>query len=96
VTYGLLATGVGLLSILLGQIAAWTVWLWLTWTLGVSALFARVPFASIPLEYVPPIFVAGYYAVLIGATWYFQQPKEQRPAMIKKSSLHSACCLRAG
>ena len=83
-TCGLFALAVGLLSIPLGQIAAWTVWPWLTWTLGVIGLFARMPFASIPLDYVPPLFVAAYYAVLIGLTWYFGQPKEQRPAMIKK------------
>ncbi len=83
-TFGLLALGVGLLSIPLGQIAAWAVWPWLTWTLGVIALFARVPFASIPLETVPSIFVAAYYAGLIGLTWYLRRPGEQRPAMIKK------------
>jgi competence protein ComEC len=83
-TYGLFATGVGLLSIPLGQIAAWTVWPFLTWTLGIIELFAQVPFAAIPLDYVPPIFVAAYYAVLIGLTWYFKQPKEQRPTMLKK------------
>ena len=82
--FGLLALGVGLLSIPLGQIAAWTVWPWLTWTLGVIGLFARVPFASIPLEYVPPLFIAAYYAGLIGLTWLFKQPKEMRPAMLKK------------
>jgi hypothetical protein len=71
---------VELLSIPLGQIAAWTAWPWLTWTLGVIELFAQVPFASIPLEYVPPLFVAAYYAVLIGLTWYIRQPREQRPA----------------
>jgi hypothetical protein len=75
---------VGLLSIPLGQIAAWTVWPWLTWTLGVIALFAQVPFASIPLETMPSIFVAAYYAGLIGLTWYLRRPREQRPAMIKK------------
>jgi competence protein ComEC len=83
-TFGLLASGVGLLSIPLGQIAAWTVWPWLTWTLGVIELFAQMPLASIPLAYVPSLFVAAYYAGLIGLTWYFRQPREQRPAMIKK------------
>lgn len=82
--FGLFALAVGLLSIPLGQIAAWTVWPWLAWTLGVIALFAQFPFAAIPLDYVPSIFVTGYYAVLIGATWYLRQPQEQRPAMIKK------------
>ncbi len=82
--FGLLALSVGLLSIPLGQIAAWTVWPWLAWTLGVIALFARVPYASIPLDYVSPWWVAVYYAVLIGLTLYLRQPKEQRPAMIKK------------
>ena len=83
-TYGLLATGAGLLALPLGQIAAWTVWPFLTWTLGIIGLFARVPFASIPLDYVPPIFVAAYYAGLIGLTWYFKQTQEQRTAMLKK------------
>jgi len=82
--FGLLAVGIGLLSVPLGQIAAWTAWPWLAWTLGIIALFARVPYASIPLDYVSPLWVAAYYALLIGLTLYFRQPKEQRPAMIKK------------
>ncbi len=82
--FGLLALGVGLLSIPLGQIAAWTAWPWLAWTLGVIALFARVPFASLPLDYVSSLWVAVYYAGLIGLTWYFKQPREQRSIMIKK------------
>jgi competence protein ComEC len=83
-TYGLFATGAGLLWLPLGQIAAWTVWPFLTWTLGIIELFARVPFASIPLDYVPPIWVAVYYVGLISLTWYFKQPPEQRPTMLKK------------
>ncbi len=82
--FGLLALGAGLCSIPLGQIAAWTAWPWLAWTLGVIALFARVPFAALPLDYVSPLWVAAYYALLIGLTLYFKQPQEQRPAMIKK------------
>jgi competence protein ComEC len=83
-TFGLLAMAVGLLSLPLGQIAAWTVWPFLTWTLGIIELFAQVPFAAIPLDYVPPFFIATYYAGLIGLTWYLRQPKEQRPMMLKK------------
>jgi competence protein ComEC len=83
-TFGLFALIVGLASIPLGQIAAWTVWPFLTWTLGVIELFAQVPFASIPLNYVPPLVVAIYYAGLIGLTWYVRQPKEQRPIMLRK------------
>jgi hypothetical protein len=82
--FGLFALTGGLVSIPLGQIAAWTVWPFLTWTLAVIELFAPLPFAAIPLDYVPPIVVAAYYAVLIGLTWYFKQSKEQRPTMIKK------------
>jgi competence protein ComEC len=83
-TFGLFALTAGLLSIPLGQIAAWTVWPFLTWTLGIIELFAQVPFAAIPLDYVPPLFIAAYYAGLIGLTWYFKQPKEQGPMMLKK------------
>ncbi len=95
-TFGLLALAVGLLSIPLGQIAAWTAWPWLTWTLGIIGLFARVPFASIPLEFVPPLFVASYYVVLIALTWYFKQPKEQRPGMIKKLAVPRTAILLGG
>jgi hypothetical protein len=52
--------------------------------LGIIDLFARVPYAAIPLDYMPPLFIAAYYAVLIGLTWYFQHPREQRPIMLKK------------
>jgi competence protein ComEC len=82
--FGLFALAVGLASIPLGQIAAWMVWPFLAWTLGIIELFAQVPFAAIPLDYVPPLFLAVYYAGLIGLTWYFKQPKEQRPTMLKK------------
>jgi competence protein ComEC len=83
-SFGLFALVIGLVSIPLGQIAAWTVWPFLTWTLGIIELFARVPFAAIPLDYVSPLLVAGYYAGLIGLTWYFKQPTEQRPTMLKR------------
>jgi competence protein ComEC len=95
-TLGLFALAVGLLSIPLGQIAAWLAWPWLAWTLGVIALFARVPFASIPLDSILPLSVAAYYAGLIGLTWYLRQPREQRPAMIKKLATPRNAILMGG
>jgi hypothetical protein len=38
-----------------------------------------MPNAAIPMDYVSPIWIAGYYAVLLGATWYLKRPIDQRP-----------------
>lgn len=77
--FGLLALGGGLIAIPLGQVLGWLAWVFLAWTLGVIHLFAALPNAAIPVDYVAPIWIAGYYVVLLGATWYLKRPIDQRP-----------------
>jgi competence protein ComEC len=80
--FGLLALGGGLIAIPIGQVLGWLAWVFLAWTLGVIHLFASVPNASILLDYVSPIWLVIYYAVLLGLTWYLKRPADQRPGKL--------------
>jgi competence protein ComEC len=80
--FGLLSLAVGLIALPLGQIVAWSAWLFLAWTISVIHIFAGLPNAAIPLGYVDPIWPLLYYALLIGLTWYLRQPIERRPRLV--------------
>jgi competence protein ComEC len=67
--FGLIALGIGLISIPLASIVAWLAWLFLAWTINVIHLFTLIPNGSIPLDYVSPIVPVLYYAALIFITW---------------------------
>ena len=82
--FGLLALGGGLLAIPIGQVLGWLAWVFLAWTLGVIHLFASLPGAALPLDYFSPIWIAAYYAALLGATWYLNRPADQRPQQVAK------------
>ena len=82
--FGLLALGGGLVAIPIGQVLGWLAWVFLAWTLGVIHLFASMPNAAIPLDYISPIWIAAYYAMLLGVTWYLRRPIDQRPKQIAK------------
>jgi hypothetical protein len=82
--FGLLALGLGLVAIPIGQVLAWLAWVFLAWTLGVIHLFASLPGAAIPLDYISPIWIAAYYAALLGVTWYLSRPADQRPKRVAK------------
>jgi len=83
--FGLVALGGGLIiAIPVGQVLAWLAWVFLAWTLGVIHLFASLPDAAIPLDYISPIWIAAYYAALLGVTWYLSRPADQRPKRAAK------------
>jgi hypothetical protein len=71
--------GGGLIAIPIGQVLGWLAWVFLAWTLGVIHIFASMPNAAIPMDYVSPIWIAAYYAILLVATWYLKRPIDQRP-----------------
>ena len=75
--WGGIATLVGLVARPLGQAVGWVAWVFLTYTIGVVRLTARVPFASVPVRMEGWI-VWGYYALLAGLTWWLAQPPERR------------------
>ncbi len=81
---GGIATLLGLILQPLGQAAGWVAWVFLTYTIEVVRLTARVPFASVPVR-MDGWMVWGYYALLGGLTWYLAQPREKKPGFFLKT-----------
>ncbi|HSM54930.1 MAG TPA: DNA internalization-related competence protein ComEC/Rec2 [Candidatus Sulfomarinibacteraceae bacterium] len=75
--WGALATIGGLLAPALGQILAWPAWLFLTYTIELVWVMARLPFAVTPASPGLPTLVS-LYALLFGATWLLRRPQAQR------------------
>jgi competence protein ComEC len=74
--------GIGVLAGLifqpLGQIFAWGSWVFLSWTLWIVRLFARLPNASLVVEEISPAAVWGIYLLMLAVTVYAQLPDERR------------------
>lgn len=76
-TWGGLATLVGMLFPALGQLLAWVAWLFLTYTIDLVQVFAQVPGAVIDVEMSTAVLIACY--IILGAlTWLIKQPAETR------------------
>lgn len=76
-TWGGLATILGLIARPVGQVVSWVTWVFLTYTIEVVRLTARTPFASLPVR-AEGWMVWGYYALLSGLTWFLAQAPERR------------------
>ncbi len=74
--------GVALLAALvffpLGQVLAWGVWVFLTYTITIVRWTGSLPWASVPFEVVSVPVVWGYYAVLGLAWWWGRLPRQRR------------------
>lgn len=68
---------VGLLVRPIGQAIGWGAWVFLTYTIEMVRLTARLPFASLPVQ-VGAAAVWGYYLLLGGLTWWWSRPHERR------------------
>ncbi|HFQ92773.1 MAG TPA: DNA internalization-related competence protein ComEC/Rec2 [Anaerolineae bacterium] len=75
--WGGLATIVGMISPLLAQPLAWAAWLFLTYTISLVRMFARVPGAAVPVD-VSWTAVILIYVFIGAATWLVMQPPETR------------------
>jgi competence protein ComEC len=74
---GGIATLLALVVQPLGQVVGWVAWVFLTYTIEVVRLTARVPFASVPVKM--DVWMAwGYYALLGVLTWWLAQTRERR------------------
>ena len=82
---GGIATLLGLVFRPLGQIVGWIAWVFLTYTIEMVRLTARVPFASVPVH-MDGWMVWGYYALLGSLTWWLAQPRERRNELWAKFS----------
>jgi len=67
----------GLIALPVGQVVGWVAWMFLTYTIEIVRLTARVPFASVPVQ-MDGWMVFVYYALLSGLTWWVAQPRERR------------------
>lgn len=67
----------GLLFRPLGQVVGWVTWVFLTYTIEMVRLTARVPYASVSVK-MEGWMVWGYYGLLAGLTWWYKQTKERR------------------
>jgi competence protein ComEC len=79
---GALATLLGMLSLPLGQLAGWLVWLPLSWSVWIVELTARMPYASLELGAFPLWLLALIYAAMAAGIWWANQPRataETRP-----------------
>ncbi|MGD2143063.1 MAG: DNA internalization-related competence protein ComEC/Rec2 [Anaerolineae bacterium] len=74
---GGLATLLGLITQPLASIVGWVAWVFLTYTIVVVRLVARIPWASVPVQ-VDYRMVWGYYALLASLTWWLASPGERR------------------
>jgi len=81
---GGIATLLGLVFRPLGQAVGWVAWVFLTYTIEMVRLTARVPFASVPVQ-VEGWMVWGYYILLGGLTWWLAQPREKKPGFFLKT-----------
>ncbi len=93
--FGGIATLLGLIVRPLGQVVGWVAWVFLTYTIEVVRLTARVPFASVPVR-MEGWMVWGYYMLLGGFTWWLVQDKERRRELWSKFSSRLEAKVLAG
>jgi len=64
--WGGIATLLGLVWVPMGQVVGWIAWLFLTYTVRVVEITARIPFAAIDIERPSLIVIWLYYGLLLG------------------------------
>lgn len=74
---GAIALLLGLVFRPLAQVVGWVAWVFLTYTIEMVRLTARVPPASVPVK-MENWMVWGYYGLLAGLTWWLKQARERR------------------
>ena len=76
--WGGAATLLGLVIPALGRLVGWVAWVFLTHTIEVVGLTARIPRASVPVH-MEGWMVWGYYGLLAGVTWWLSSRLEAKP-----------------
>jgi competence protein ComEC len=75
--WGGLATIIGMIVPAIGQLFGWIAWLFLSYTIWLVRLFARIPGASVPVD-VSFAGIIAIYAAIAAITWYARQEPERR------------------
>ncbi|MBN1260700.1 MAG: ComEC/Rec2 family competence protein [Anaerolineae bacterium] len=81
---GGLALAAGLIWLPLGQALGWLAWVFLTYTIEIVNLTARVPLASTPMAGITLPVVWGYYAVLGLASWWWSLSRDMRRLRLER------------
>lgn len=81
---GGLATLLGMVVPLLGQVVGWVAWLFLSYTIWWVRALAAVPGAVVPLA-LPWAGVALIYAVIAGGTWLVRQQQDRRRRLLARA-----------
>jgi competence protein ComEC len=81
---GGLATVLGMISPILGQLPAWVDWLFLTYTINLVRFFASLTLSSVPLS-ITTGGVIAFYVLIMGLTWITGMKKEERLDLLGRS-----------
>jgi len=73
---GVLAGGLGLIALPVGQVVAWLAWLFLTYMLLVVNIFATLPLAYIEVGAVTPYLIGAYYLGLALAIYLYRRRQQ--------------------
>ncbi|MBC7249990.1 MAG: DNA internalization-related competence protein ComEC/Rec2 [Anaerolineae bacterium] len=79
--WGGVATLAGLVWLPAGQVLAWIAWLFLTYTIRVVELSARVPYAALSLGQISLLSVWIYYGLLLGGYMVSRMDSAQRQSL---------------
>ena len=67
-------TGIlGFIALSAAQVAGWLAWLFLLYIIAIVRSLAAPSLSSIEVGSIHPTFIAGYYAVLAAALWYYRR-----------------------
>jgi len=80
-TWGGLATLVGMVSPAVGQPFAWVAWLFLKYTTGMVEILAEMPAATVSAE-IGAVGLVTLYALLGGVTWAVTEKQERRSRVV--------------
>ena len=81
--WGGLATLIGMISPVLGQIVGWIAWLFLSYTITLVELLAAVPFAAVAVE-LPWSGVVVIYLLIALLTWVAKQPTKAKRRLLQQ------------
>ncbi len=73
---GVLAGGLGLIALPVGQVVAWLAWLFLAYMLLVVNIFAAIPVAYIEVGAVTPYLIGAYYLGLALAIYLYRRRQQ--------------------
>jgi len=79
----------------LGLVVGWVAWVFLTYTIEVVRLCARLPWATVSVD-VPVLVVVVYYLLVGGATWWLMQAPEYRHEVQDRLRKLAVTYLRTG